>query len=203
MSIVFEGIPAGLLIGLSFGPAFFMMMQTTMANGVRPGMMAGLGIVLSDLVMFLLSAFSLTGFMQETSSMIYFGLGGGLLLIVMGIISYFRPHAQTGSVRSRSLPTHQVFGKAFVINTINPFNWLFWIMLSGIGGSAHPFGSNGYVLFFTGLFITEIFLTVIKVFLSERIGRLMNTGSFVIYNKAVAIVFVISGLGLIVRVLFV
>ncbi len=37
--------------------------------------------------------------------------------------------------------------------------------------------------------------------LSERIGRLMSSGVFVIYNKAVAIVFVISGLGLIVRVL--
>lgn len=201
MTIVLEGIPAGLLIGLSFGPAFFMMMQTTIANGIRPGLLAGLGIILSDLMMFLLSGFSLTGFMQHTGSMMLFGLGGGILLTVMGIVAYSRPHNPAEMARNRQYPVHRIFGKAFILNTINPFNWLFWIMLSGIGGIAHPFGSNGYFLFFTGLFFAEIGLTILKVMLSERIGRLMSSGVFVIYNKAVAIVFVISGLGLIVRVL--
>ncbi len=73
-------------------------------------------------------------------------------------------------------------------------------MLSGIGGIAHPLAAMLFFVFYWAFFRRNR-ATNIKSDVVERIGRLMSSGVFVIYNKAVAIVFVKSGLGLIVRVL--
>ena len=200
MIAFFEGIPAGILIGLSFGPAFFMMMQTTLSRGVRQGLYAASGIFLSDFVMFMLSAMSLMGFLKHTQNLMVFALGGGIVLTVLGVYAYVKPP----EIRSASKPdlaiAGGVVGKAFLINAMNPFNWLFWVMFTGLGAGIYPSDGHSFRLYFAGVFFTEGLLTMMKVFLSQQIGHWMGSRLFRMFHKIVGIVFLISGLGLIIRV---
>ena len=56
---ILEGLGMGLVLACSLGPIFFALTQTSIEEGVLPGMTVGLGIWISDLIIVSLYYFCL------------------------------------------------------------------------------------------------------------------------------------------------
>ena len=92
MNAVIEGAILGLSLAFlfGFGPAFFALIQTGIHRGFWPGFLLAVGIIINDLVIVVLTLLGATKAMMNMDSYNMFGLVGGGLLIVFGIITFGR-----------------------------------------------------------------------------------------------------------------
>ena len=84
--IFIKGIITGILVSIPLGPIGIILIQRTMNNGLRSGVVSGLGIATADTFYGILAAYGLTfitNFLiaQQTSFKIF----GGIILLILGI----------------------------------------------------------------------------------------------------------------------
>ena len=135
-----EAILLGLTLALffGFGPAFITLVQTSIHRGFKSAAFFATGVMLNDAVM--ISLCVLTSFqvvMDNDREMFYFGLGAGIILILLGVFTFIRDVKETDTrivketnaiiKEKNNAPRWYTFvGKGFVLNILNPFVWIFW-----------------------------------------------------------------------------
>lgn len=125
----------GLSLAILLGPIFVVLIDTSIRYGARAGLYVGSGIWVSDLIFIMVTYF----FVHEVSHVIqddffqyWVGIAGGIFLVSMGIVKIVRRNAfQRLSNLSSSLKKWSYFGKGFIINTFNPFTFVFWFGVIG------------------------------------------------------------------------
>lgn len=131
MSIVFEGLLFGLGLAVSLGPIFIALTQTSIEKGVGPGLTVGLGIWISDLlIMALLYKFiyELRGNIESDSFKFWMGISGALILLGFGLYLIFKKPILEFTSEKHNYKSYIGFWlKGFMINTINPFTFFFWM----------------------------------------------------------------------------
>ena len=90
---ILDGVWQGLLISLlSFGPAFFLLINTSIRDGFRKGLLLALGVFLSDLVVILGIHFGLQGLFENIMFKKVFALSAGIAMIFVGINALRSPY---------------------------------------------------------------------------------------------------------------
>ena len=87
MSEFFPAIPIGIVLAFTIGPVFFTVLETSISKGVKAAIFLDIGVVISDLVFFVIAFFgtsSLLSSIEENTSSWYF-LGGVLLATYGGV----------------------------------------------------------------------------------------------------------------------
>jgi len=137
LQALIDGIGYGLVLCILVGPILFALIQTGIERGARAGLMVGLGIWISDFIFIGSTYFGISyvaKLTQQEGFELYLGIIGGLLLMSFGIgtILSKAPNfhqssqvAEPPSSKSTSYLKHWV--KGFLINTVNPFTFFFWI----------------------------------------------------------------------------
>ena len=131
MQFVIEGILFGLTLSILLGPIFIALTQSSIEKGYKAGLSVGVGIWVSDFLFIVLTY----EFINRISHIVngdYFqfvmGLIGGLVLIGFGIYSIFSKVKEISTTQIKGAKSYfQFFTKGFLINTINPFTFIFWI----------------------------------------------------------------------------
>ncbi len=129
MFFVYSGITSGLLLGSGIGNVKVSLIKTTLENGVKAGSLLLGGVALSDflLISIVNAGSSWFAIPQNWEKNIF--LGTGILFIVLGsmiLLKLFFETKKTGKVQVSGkfkLP----FVKGFLINTLNPYNYLTWM----------------------------------------------------------------------------
>ena len=86
----------GILLGITlatlfgFGPALLALVQTSIHRGFKAGISLAVGVFLSDLFLVLLSFEGVIQIVEQPKNKMAFGLVGGVILIVFGIITALR-----------------------------------------------------------------------------------------------------------------
>ena len=95
---IIKGIGLGLMLAIAFGPSFFALLQTSIKNGLKSGIILALGIFLSDLIYVAIAYFGATSLLSNDRNKFYIELVGGALLVVFGGYELFQKKALNESV---------------------------------------------------------------------------------------------------------
>jgi len=128
---VLEGLFFGLGLAVSLGPIFIALTQTSIEEGVMPGLTVGLGIWVSDLILvalFYIFISEIKGSIESEGFKFWMGVSGAIILLGFGIYLIARKPILDYSEKKHNYKNYLGFWlKGFLINTINPFTFFFWM----------------------------------------------------------------------------
>jgi threonine/homoserine/homoserine lactone efflux protein len=198
---VFEGILLGLTLAVMLGPAFFTLIQTSIHRGLGSGLLLAVGVFLSDLALVMLCYLGATQILYEGKNSLIFGMIGGIILIVFGVVTFKRKIHTEGQDLHLKKPGPLTFIlKGFFLNIANPFVWLFWMGVVVGMTSSLGVNSDEVYLFLGSLLFTVIATDFLKCFVSHKIKQYLNAKILSTVNHIVGILLVVFGIALIIRV---
>lgn len=206
MDLIWDGIKFGLALSILVGPLLFALIQTSIEEGFRAGWMVGLGIWISDLVFIAITYYSLS-LMAELTKWdgleLTIGIIGGIILILFGIGSLLSKPPDIESMENKAVrqkPYISLWLKGFLLNTINPFTFFFWIGVSGLVFTNKNPSETDAFYFYGGMIGTLVVTDTVKVALAKLIRRWLKPKNILWLRRVVGIAFIIFGIVLFVRV---
>ena len=90
--VFFHGALMGLTLAtiFGFGPAFFLLIQTSISKGFKSVLLFDLGVLLSDIivvVLMMMTSIQLT--LDDSANMVVAGITAGLIIIGFGVFTYY------------------------------------------------------------------------------------------------------------------
>lgn len=173
MQFILEGLTFGLILSISLGPIFIALTQTAIEKGARAGITVASGVWISDFIIvglfyFFISKISTT--VESEAFQFWIALIGGLFLMSFGFFSFFRKVELDYTVRKHVYKDYIGFWlKGFLINTLNPFTFLFWLTTISTRVIAESITSREAGLFLASILFMIMLSDSIKVFLAKAI----------------------------------
>lgn len=175
MTLILEALMLGCLLAVSLGPIFIALTQTSIEKGVLPGLTVGLGIWISDFIfVFVFYNFiqSLKNTIESEAFILWMGLSGALVLFLFGLILLIKKtHLEYRKI-SYSMKSYLGFWlKGFLINTINPFTFVFWMgVISTYVIARHIDNTDAFI--FLGTILAVIIISDTgKVYLAHALKK--------------------------------
>ncbi len=203
-----EGAKVGILLSLLAGPIFLALVQTGIEKGLRAGTTVGLGIWISDVLFILGVYFGLSYVSNIVSGRIFtlsLGIAGGLLLIGFGAAALWSKPMQEiprKAFTGGATTWLALWLKGFLINTVNPFTFFFWIGITGhvvVGGDLSAGQSFQYFAGILGVIVATDFL---KVAMAKRIRHWLTPRHLLWMRRIAGLGLVAFGVALMARVIF-
>lgn len=210
MHLIVQGVILGFTLSIlfGFGPALLALVQTSIHRGFWSGVLLAAGVFLSDLVLVGLSFLGAIKILDRPENQMIFGIAGGVLLIIFGIVTYTRKSSikvdKEGNEIEPSKPGPLTYIlKGFFINFTNPFVWFFWMGVV-VGFAANYDGQDPIPLlfFFSGALGTIFLMDVLKSFSAYKIKKYVQTHSMIWINRIAGAGLVVFGIYLIIKSTF-
>jgi len=174
MSEFLAAIPFSLLLVVSTGPVFFVIIETSISKGARHAFCVDIGAVIADIVFILIALFGANTIHQNLESNPRWFLLGGVVLIGFGLISYIRTRTNKKRI---AYTTEQLnkgsylfyIGKGFLLNIINIGTLLFWLGLVVLLGTKYQMDYGKIVPFFSYILVVYLAFDVIKIYLAKQL----------------------------------
>ena len=130
MFYIYSGLSSGLVLGAGVGNVKITLIKNTLESGIKSGMVLLAGVALSDMVLITLVNISGRLFkIRENWQQIIFS-GTGVVFIILGLFLFIKTLFWTNSeddTRFKNLRNLNPFIIGFLINTLNPYNYLTWM----------------------------------------------------------------------------
>lgn len=199
-----EAFLAGLTLSLLIGPAFFTLLQTSLAKGFKPALRFALGIFLSDAFLVSISFLGASRLFTDPSASKVIGVVGGIILMLIGVYTFrkkvqMKPEALPAPDVPIHTPRWRYFFKGFFMNMANPGTWIFWFVSVGTITAQYT-TDEGYVMhyrvifFFLVTLLTVFSMDTLKAFVAHKIKRLINERTITIVNKVVGVLLFLFGI---------
>ena len=198
----FNGLAFGLIFIFSIGPAFFLLIQTSMEKGFKKAAFMALGISIGDILFVVLIMKGVASYLDEPNIQFWAGIIGVAIFNLVGIYSLFKParinlkkekHSPEG--KGKSLLTGLIF------NLLNPSTIIFWLSIVSIVQINLGYVGNEKVLFFMGVLITIFSSDITKSYLAQKLKKFLTVRAVTIMNKSVGVILIGFGLSLLVKLL--
>jgi threonine/homoserine/homoserine lactone efflux protein len=206
MTYFADGVKVGLILSLMTGPLFLALIQAGLERGFRAGTMVGAGIWSSDILFITGVYFGLSYVSSFVSGQLFslvLGIIGGVLLITFGVGSLLiRREINLGDpVAVSGAGWLSLWLKGFLINTVNPFTFFFWIGIAGVVVVDGGLQQHEAFSYFAGIMTTIVSTDILKVALAKRIRRLLQPKHLRWMRRIAGLGLILFGIALLVRVL--
>jgi len=179
MEYVVEGILLGLFLAISMGPIFVTLTQASIERGALAGMTVGFGVWISDLLILgfsILTIGRINKVVNGESFQFWMGLSGAIVLFIFGIVLLVqKPVLQKAQEMLSIKGFATFFTKGFLINTINPFTFIFWLSVLSTYMIGRKVSNNDLsILLFTIMFmiiISDSFKVLLAKLIRERLEQ--------------------------------
>jgi threonine/homoserine/homoserine lactone efflux protein len=200
MNVIQNGIVFGILISFMLGPAFFILIETSIKKGFKAAFFLDIGILLSDAI-YLLAAFFVAEKINTwltTNSFIKYIAGS--IFIILGIVSVYKnivqlklksslikeaKEVETDTSKKIIYP-FQLLIKGLGLNAINPGVLIFWIAASTYATNELKLGDFQLLSFFGITLITMFIVDIFKIYFSSRLKEKLD-------NKILSIIGILIG----------
>ena len=89
MADYLTAIPLGFILSFSFGPLFFILLETSISKGLKQAFFMDLGVVFSDILFFAIAYLGASQIITEENQPALFILGG-VMLAAYGALSFIK-----------------------------------------------------------------------------------------------------------------
>ncbi len=196
----------GILLGITlatlfgFGPALLALVQTSIHRGFKAGISLAVGVFLSDLFLVLLSFEGVIQIVEQPKNKMAFGLVGGVILIVFGIITALRKaRTEVDEIEVHNPRTITYILKGFFLNVANPFIWIFWMGTMIAITSNYDQDEEAILTMFATTLITVFMSDVLKSYLAGKLKSLLTIKLLTLINRIAGIGLIVFGISLIIR----
>jgi threonine/homoserine/homoserine lactone efflux protein len=200
---IWKGFLTGLWLSMSFGPVFFLLIQTSIEKGIRHALLFDLGVFLSDLFYILIAFFGAAIILDNDTYRYWITLVGGLILIVFGLMPFLSPRKETTHPEDQEIRAVSKLGatglilKGFLVNFLNPSVLFIWFGAATVAFAAFAGSKFTVAVFFGTTLLTYFGIDLIKVYLSLRLKRFMNPSVLLMINRISGVIVMVFGLYLV------
>lgn len=203
LSLILQGLLLGLTLAILLGPIFVTLSQIALEKGARAGIVASTGVWVSDIIIISLCYVFIQriNYLVEDSTFTYWmGLLGGFILISFGAGALFKKVDLVFDSKSHTTNDYFSFWtKGFLVNTVNPFTFVFWIgVISTYVIKAKISGLKSFV-FFSSIMFMIMLSDSLKVLLAKAIRTKLKQRHFTIFSRVAGIGLIIFGIALLLR----
>ena len=203
MQYIAEGILFGLTLTILLGPIFIVLVQSSLENGSRAGLLAASGIWTSDILIVVLALGfiqNISPYVQSRGFVFWVGLVGGIVLIGVGLATF----AKKPEINFEKKPIGKrgIFGywlKGFMVNTINPFTFIFWLSTITALVVRRQLNDLEAILFTGSIIMTIVCTDSLKVLMAKLIRKKINESILSKINKIAGTALIIFGFVLLLR----
>ncbi len=176
MELILKAVFTGVILSLMIGPAFFLLLETSIKKGVRAALAFDLGIFLSDLF-YIVIAYIFYGEVSKLVSgkhtELLKAISGGLF-IIYGVISFFKKSKiQSQEEIDNSSNTSKdyliQFLKGLMLNLVNPMVIFYWFSVMALGTEHGADSWIDNILFIGVLLITFFSIDVLKIMGAKKL----------------------------------
>jgi hypothetical protein len=205
VNAILNGLTLGLVLAISVGPVIFTIIKQSLNNGKEGGFSFVIGVWLSDAILIFIS----NVFSELVSSIMKFqtvlAVAGSIFLFSMGVYYLFFKKIilqnQGESVQKFSKKDMlKILSSGFLINTLNPSVFLFWL------GTATAFASQyGFlerITIFSVCLGVNIGADSLKVLLAGKLRSRLTLHNLNIINKISGSILIAFGISLLIGTLF-
>lgn len=193
---ILYGFIAGILLCLTFGTVFFSLLQNSVDNGYRSGIKIAFGVVVCDAIFVVCALFGTAFLPQIEGFELYLTLFGVILLLTMGVANLFKGTPRLAYPKTRFGNFVYYFTTGFVLNAINPINFITWVTLAAyLTNSLNYSASEQYLFMIASLiaiFLTESSLAIF----AHKLKRFFTPKVVLAFNRTTGIVFICIALQL-------
>ncbi len=176
MELILKAVFTGVILSLMIGPAFFLLLETSIKKGVRAALAFDLGIFLSDLF-YIVIAYIFYGEVAKLVSGKHTELLkaiSGVLFIIYGIISFFKKskiQSQEEIDNSSNTSKDYIiqFLKGLMLNLVNPMVIFYWFSVMALGTEHGADSWIDNILFIGVLLITFFSIDVLKIMGAKKL----------------------------------
>lgn len=202
-SLIYQGIIIIFLLTISFGPAFFALINTGIKYGYKTGSFLAFGVVFSDFVLCVMVCFlvhfGMGNLLHSEKAQTFFAIIGGIVLIVFGAF-FFRKHEvpTEETIEIPNMPSPQVMIlKGFFLNIFNPSVWLLWLANVTAISKTLDYSLIKMLVFFSIVLGAVLTVELAKVSLSNKIKHYLTARLMTIINYITGSALIVFGLILI------
>ena len=195
-----KGITLGFLLSISVGPVIFSIIKQSLNNGHRGGFVFVAGVSLSDIALVVISNGFTELFTSISSHRLQIGIAGSIFLVCMGIYFLFFKKVQVNEQGQqvmaffRKRDYAKIFLSGFLMNTLNPAVFLFWITTST---TFIDHSIRERIVLFTTCLLFVLSADISKVMLAGKIRNRLTPHNIHLINRLNGIILVGFGLALI------
>jgi threonine/homoserine/homoserine lactone efflux protein len=203
-SYIFDGVTLGLGLAILLGPIFVALTQTSIEQGGRAGITVGAGIWVSDIIIVSVIYFfvnRISNVIQDGTFQYWMGLLGGFVLMVFGISAMVKKVELSYEKQSFSAKNYAGFWlKGFLVNTVNPFTFVFWISVISSYIIGKKASSAQVWVFLSTILITIIITDSLKVLMAKMLKTKLKEHMVQWIIRIAGFALLIFGIALIYRV---
>lgn len=205
---IWNGFIMGLGLSFSFGPVFFLLIQTSIDKGWKEALIFDAGVLISDLVILLLAMLLIFSMgvdidFQKPAIKFWSTMLGAAILIIFGLVLILNPKSGTTPQQPEELDYVKVlkptglFLKGLGINFLNPSVFLIWF-------GAVPAVAGGYegnfkmiATFFASTLISYFVIDLGKIYAARKLKRFLNPHAITLFHRVSGIIFLAIAIWLI------
>ena len=204
MLYFWNGILLGLALSILVGPILFALIQVSIEQGVKAGLLMASGIWISDFLFVGSIILSVNQISQLITSPFFkpiVGILGGFVLIFIGVGMFISKPANMDNDHFEFFTSKwKLFLNGFLINTLNPFTIIFWTSIITSFAVTDALISLPSVLFFSGILGIIVFTDSLKIFLAKKISKKLKPFHIRLMRKISGMALFLFGIAMIMRV---
>jgi len=188
---LFYGILTGVALCLTFGTVFFSLVQNSVDNGYRTGIKIAFGVFISDVIFVFFAIFG-TSLLPDIHNFQKWMAGAGVLfLLILGLSNLIKGQPKIAYPTSKLGNLVYYFTTGFLLNALNPVNFISWVTIASYIRSTLHYGYNQVLLFFTASVIAVFFVECAIAVFAHKLKRIFTPKVVTIFNKVTGIVFIL------------
>lgn len=212
-SLVLKAVITGLILSVMLGPAFFLLLETSIKKGIRAALAFDMGVLVAD-VIYIIIAYIFIQQIEELSqgeeNAIIRAIGG-ILFLVYGYLTFFRKVEGVKWKKDKAAREEQKkdywihFIKGLLLNLANPLVVFYWfsVMAFGRTGLKDPltfFEMFVFLLMVLGTFFT---IDIIKIVGAKKLRPFITTNFLSSMNRITGTILMVFGTFLVVNSVFI
>ena len=200
MADYIDAVVFGFILSFSFGPIFFILLETSITRGIKQAVFMDFGVIVSDLLFFSLAYFGASKIATEENQPALFLLGG-VILSVYSVISFINNAVKNKKIKKeKAVEETGLFKyvvKGFLLNIINISYLVIWAgVIVWFGPKVEMSPIKIWTFFFVSV-ATYLAVNVLKFLLSSRLKSKLTDFVLFYIRQGLNILILIFGIVLI------
>mgnify|MGYP000897923813 CR=1 FL=1 len=199
LEAMLKGLTFGLLLSISVGPVLFSIIKQSLNNGHKGGLAFILGVSASDISLVMVSNIFTRLFESLKAYKTEVGVAGCIFLVSMGVYFLFFKKVKVNEdgqqvFKFRKRDYAKIFFSGYLMNTLNPAVFIFWITTST---AVISHSVRDRVIIFITCLTWMLGADILKVFLAGKIRNRLTPHNIHILNRINGIILIVFGIALI------
>ena len=200
MADYIDAVVFGFILSFSFGPIFFILLETSITRGIKQAIFMDFGVIVSDLLFFSLAYFGASKIATEENQPALFLLGG-VILTVYSVVSFINNVAKKKKIKKAKAVEEtrllKYMVKGFLLNIINVSYLVIWAGVIVWFGPKVEMSPVKIWTFFIVSVITYLAINLLKFLLSSRLKSKLTDKVLFYIRQGLNILILIFGIVLI------